>query len=310
MSPPSAGAAGLDLVIVGAGPAGISAALWARSLAVSARVLEAAPRPGGQLHVIHLHPDELAGVETGDGPAIAAAMERQLGDSGVPARLGCAATALAPEGGGVVVTDQRGEAHRAGAALIATGVRRRRLAVPGDRELEGRGVTYSATRDLDALAGRRVLVVGGGDGAFENALILADSGCRVTVAVRGAPRARAEFRERVAASAAIDVRERAGVAAIEGTERVEAARLRTAAGEERLPCEAVVVKIGVVPNTEWCRGAVELDAAGYVVTRAHGGTSAERVWAAGDVARPLLPSVPVALGAAALAVAEIRKRRG
>lgn len=300
----------LDLVIVGAGPAGVSAALWSKSLGLSARVLEAGPSAGGQLHVVHLHPDEIAGVEKGDGPAIAAAMQRQLEASGVEVRYGRAAETITPTRSGLVVRDAAGEAHAAGAALVASGVRKRRLGVPGDRELEDRGVTYSATRDVDRLAGQRVLVVGGGDGAFENALILAGRGCDVTICFRGAPRARAEFRRQVAAEPRVRLLEQARVAEVAGDGRVERVRLETPEGEAWLEVDAVVVKIGVLPNTEWCCNLFALDGDGYIMVRPGGRTSMPRVWAAGDVTRPVVPSVSVALGSAAIAVAEIRKRRG
>ena len=298
------------MIIVGAGPAGVSAALWARSLGLGAIVMESGPSAGGQLHVVHLHPDEIAGVEQGDGPAIAEAMARQLAASGADVRLDCAAASLTSIHDGVRVRDAAGQAHDAAAAVIATGVRRRRLDVPGDREFEERGVSYSATRDLDRLAGRRVLVVGGGDAAYENALILASHGSQVTLAARGEPRARSEFRERVAAEPRIARRERARVTEIAGRDRVERVRLEAAGGAETLEVDAVVVKIGVVPNTEWCAGALALDDGGYIVAQPGGRTSMPRVWAAGDVTRPLLPSVSVAMGSAAIAVAEIRKRRG
>ena len=82
-----------DLVVVGAGPAGISAGLWARSLELDVVVLDAAPVPGGQLHLVHFHPLAVPGFERGDGPALAAAYARQLETLGVPWRGDCAAAA-------------------------------------------------------------------------------------------------------------------------------------------------------------------------------------------------------------------------
>jgi len=297
-----------DVVVVGAGPAGVSAALWARSLDLVPVVIEAGAEPGGQLHLIHFHPLDLAGVASGAGPEIASVLAAQLRDAGVEVR--CAQPAVSLEGGTdaepprVVTAD--GGSHPAPAALVATGVRRRRLDVPGDRELEGRGVSYSATRDRALLAGRPVAVVGGGDAAFENALLLAASGSRVTLIVRGEPRARREFRERVAADRRIEVLHGARVAAILGQDVVSGVRIESDGGAFERAVEGVVVKIGVIPNTGWCAAALALDPEGFVVVDEALRTSRPRVWAAGDVTRPAPPGVAPAFGHGARAIGAIR----
>jgi thioredoxin reductase len=295
-----------DLLVVGAGPAGIAAALWARQFDLEPHVVEGGESPGGQLHRIHFHPTTLPGIPDGDGPAIAAVMTAQLAATGVQVETRSPAARLDPGPAPAIVLASGGR-REARAVLIATGVRRRWLGVPGERELEGRGVSFSATRDLATLAGRRVMVVGGGDAAFENALILAGAGCEVVLALRDAPRARRSFQSRVAAAPRIAVRPGVRVAAILGTDRVEAVRLATGAGDEEAPVDAVVVKVGVVPNAEWCRPPVAVDAAGHVRVDGAGRTSVTRVWAAGDVTGPPLPSVTSAMGAAATAVEDIRR---
>lgn len=300
----------VDLVVVGAGPAGISAALWGRSLDLDVRVLDAAPRPGGQLHVVHFHPLAVPGFEQGDGPALAAAYARQLEIAGVPWRGDSAAVSLKPAprpGATAEVGVMGGEPVAARAVLVATGVRRRRLGVPGERELEGRGVSFSATRDHSSLAGLPVVIVGGGDAAFENALMLAAAGSPVDLFVRGAVRARAEFRERVADEARIRVLHDAHLTAVVGTSTVEAVRFERGGVESEMPTRGVVVKIGVVPNSEWCREAVATDADGYVMVDAALMTSARGVWAAGDIVRPEPPSIPVAIGQGAQAATAIRR---
>lgn len=182
----------LDVLIVGAGPAGVSAGLWARELGLTATVVESSAAPGGQLHHVHFAPRDVAGVRADDGPAIAARYALQLADAGVPllSEHMAATLELADDAAGEPgVRFTNGTRLDARAVLIATGARRRRLEVPGEREFEGRGVSYSATRDRQLLAGRPVVVVGGGDAAYENALILADAGCDVTLLVRRAARA-------------------------------------------------------------------------------------------------------------------------
>jgi thioredoxin reductase (NADPH) len=312
-----------ELVIVGAGPAGVSAALWAKSRDLEPLLIERSPKIGGRLHDIHFHPRELLGVTDGDGPAIASSLERQLGAERIAVRTGVTAQSLRTEANHVTVALNGSHDLSAGAVLLAVGTRRRTLDVPGERELEDRGVYYSATRDRDRLTGKRVAVVGGGDAAYENALILARSGCRVVLLVRGAPTARREFRDRVSGETAIEIQEDTTVTAIEGdggVSRVRATHDRVPMGASRAPAphdaesgrdrrievEAVVIKVGDVPNTEWCRGSVALDRDGYVVVDAQYRTSMHRVWAVGDVIRPPIPGVAAAAGSAALAVADIR----
>lgn len=296
------------LVVVGAGPAGVSAALWARAYELPVLLLDGGERPGGQLHWVHFHPHDVPGFESGDGAALAATYARQLATAGVPLRTHARAAALEParEGAGPAVRLEGGERIAASAVLVASGVRRRRLDVPGASALEGRGVSYSATRDRERLAGRRVVVIGGGDAAYENALLLAREACDVTLLVRGTPRARAEFRGRAAAEPRVAVRAGARVTAVLGDDAVRAVRFEDAGGAHELAAEGVVVKIGVVPNSEWCADALALDADGYVRVDERLATSAPLVWAAGDITRPLPPSIPVAIEQGAQAVATIR----
>lgn len=296
-----------DVLVVGAGPAGVSAALWARSLDLSVSVIEGGPEAGGQLHRIYFEPDDLAAVVPGTGAAIAARLGQQLRDLAIPVAYDTVAMAL--EGSsvrGALVRTSDGARHAASAVVIATGVRKRHLDVPGERELEGRGVSYSATRDRDGFAGGHVVVAGGGDAGFENALLLTDVGCTVTLVIRDAARAREEFHERIAAEPRIEVLMGARVTAVLGHERLEAVRIESAAGVQERAAVGLVVKAGSIPNTEWCAGAVALDGEGYVLVDDRLAASQASVWAIGDVTRPERPSLPLALGHGALAMAAIR----
>jgi thioredoxin reductase (NADPH) len=290
------------LVVVGAGPAGVAAALWARDR-FAVTVIERAGEPGGQLRAIHFAPPQLPGRVVRDGVEMADACRRQLESAGVTVRYGTAATGL--EAGTRPAVRIAGEERlEAEAVLIATGLRRRRLGVPGEREFEGRGVSRSATLDRERFAGRDVMVVGGGDAAFENALLLAEVGCRVTIAVRGEPRVRPEFARRVAAMPAITVMTGTRVTAFLGAETLAIARLESGTRSIDLPVAGAVVKIGASPNTAWCASVVATDDS-FVRADARGRTSLRGVWAAGDVTRPLLMAISVAEAGAALAVHDL-----
>lgn len=297
-----------ELLIVGAGPAGVSAALWARTQGLSFMVLEGAPAPGGQLHHVLFRPRELPGLAA-DGLALAASYRVQLEEAGIAVRYDTVALALEPpgkDGASPCVTTSSGERFEAAAVLVATGIRRRHLDVPGERELEGQGVSYSATRDRAAFAGGDVVVVGGGDAAYENALLLAEVGCRVTLAVRGVPRARQEFRERVEAERAIRVLPGTHVTALLGDGRLTRVRFEGPNGPCEQAAKGIVIKVGSIPNTEWCRKVLDHDPEGHLVVDERFRTSLARVWAAGDVTHPPLLAITVAYGAGAVAVADIR----
>lgn len=293
-----------DVLVVGAGPAGVAAALWARALGLEPLVLESAGRVGGQLLRIHFELANFPGAVPGPGEAIAGRCEQQLEAARIPVRVDAEVVSFDPSGPRIAT--RSGEALTARAVVIATGLRRRRLDVPGERELTGRGVSSSATADRARLAGRDVLVVGGGDAAFENALILADAGCRVGLVVRGTPRARPEFQARVAAERRIERLDRTRVLAVLGSDQVTAARVEDEHGTWERPTEAVVVKVGNVPNTDWC-GSLARDEQGYLRVNAALRTSHPGIWAVGDVTRPQVASVSIALGHAALALDAVRR---
>jgi thioredoxin reductase (NADPH) len=299
------------VLVIGAGPAGVSAALWARSRGLTCVLMEREARPGGQLQAIYFHPRQLPGVETGDGPEMAAASLRQLEAAGVEWHAHTSARSVDSGADGPEVTasdttlPDQVTRHRADAVLIACGLARRRLGIPGEREFEGRGVSLSATRDRASLAGHDVLVIGGGDAAFENALLLADAGSRVTLAVRGEPGARRSFRERVARSDAIQVLTHTRVTALIGDQRLRGARLESAGGTHERECSAAVIKIGWAPDTAWCSPPLATDGDGFIRVAPGGRTSVAGFWAAGDITRPALFAIPLAHASAAAAIFDI-----
>ena len=321
-----------DVLIVGAGPAGLSAALWLRDFGLSCLLLERERQPGGQLHQIHAPiPNYLtaygwdgarfAGVALDD--ARAASLEILVGEpvrrivaeraargGGPAARRGEAH----PERGALVLRVDRGRERLRGRALIlATGLRRRALGVPGEKELAAHGVSHSANRDRMRWAQRPVAVVGGGTAAVEDAILCAEVGCDVLLLHHSARfRARNDFLERARAHPKIRIVTNAEVRAIVGKERVEAVRFRERGKrrEEEARVDAVYVRIGWAPETEAARGVVRLDRAGYVRVGPNGRTSARGIYAAGDVCSPGCPSIAGAVGQGAAVAWEIARAMG
>lgn len=298
-----------DVIIIGAGAAGLAAALWCDELGLDALVLEAAAETGGQLLRVYNPIENYLGVRAANGRALrdlfAAQVEAAEFDLWTEVEI--AQVDLMAKRVGL-----RGdEALQAICLIIATGVRRRQLHVPGALELAGRGVMASGVRDRDEFAGEDVCVVGGGDAAVENALLLAEVCPTVTLVHRGAAlSARAEFVERVRGEHCITVFTEAEVTRIIGGERVEAVEIKRhgALKPFQMAVRGVLVRIGVEPNTELFRAQLATDERGYITVTSEQETSSANVFAIGDVANPRAPTVSGAVGAGATAAKVIAAR--
>jgi thioredoxin reductase (NADPH) len=296
-----------EVVIVGAGPAGLSAALWAHTLGLRYVVVEAAPAAGGQLYRVYNPVVDFLGSEgASDGADLARRFMAHVGAAGVRLRTGAVATAVDVARRTVALG---GERVAGDFLVLATGVRRRTLGVPGEADVVGRGLSPAAARYAGEFRGRSVLVVGGGDAAFEEALILAEVCERVTLAHRGdAARARPDFRDQATAHPRIEILARTALAAIEGDATVERARIVGPDGERAVDVAGVFVCAGVAANAELVAGQLDLDERGYVVVDSRQRTSADRVYAAGDVCAGSSLTIAAAVGQGAAAVKDVQRR--
>jgi thioredoxin reductase (NADPH) len=298
-----------DVIIIGAGPAGLSAALWCDELGLDTLVLEEAEETGGQLLRVYNAVENHLGVVAPDGRALRDVFAAQVEGRGFDLW-----TRVEVEGVDLrarQVSLRSGERLRAVALILATGVRRRRLGVPGEEEFAGRGVLESGTRDRDEVAGQDVCVVGGGDAAAENALLLAEVCPTVTLVHRGRRLgARPEFAERVRGEHRINVFTEARLTQIMGRERVEAIEIERdgALKPFRMAVRGVLIRVGVEPNSELFRDQLHADARGYVVVTGEQETSVEMVFAVGDLSNPHAPTVSGAVGAGATAAKVIAAR--
>jgi thioredoxin reductase (NADPH) len=298
-----------DVIIIGAGPAGLSAALWCDELGLDTLVVEQAAEVGGQLLRVYNPVENYLGVSAANGRELRDLFAAQVEDREFDLWTGA-------EIEGVDLKAKRvrlrsGEELQSIAIVIATGVRRRRLNVPGEAEFVGRGVLESGRLERDSVAGEDVLVVGGGDAACENALLLAEVCPTVTLVHRGKGLgARPEFAERVKGDHRITVFTETTLLAILGGERVESVEMLRAGALKtlRMAVRGVLVRAGVEPNTELFEGQLHTDGRGYVVVTGEQETSAEMVFAAGDVSNPLAPTVSGAAGAGATAAKVIAAR--
>jgi len=295
-----------DVVIIGGGVAGLSTALWCDELGLSALLLEVKAELGGQLLRVHNEIKNYPGREAKNGRELRDAFLEQIAkrrfELHLQARIGeidCARKTILLAGGTRL---------SARALVIATGIRRRRLNVAGEDKFAGRGIIESGKKNAAAVARKEVLIVGGGDAAFENALILAETADKVTLAHRRKDfRAREEFVEQVKNHPKITILTEAFVHEISGGGQIESVTLKkTTTGETQiLRADAVLIRIGVEPNTEVFRGSLKLDENGYIEINRNCETSVEGVYAVGDVANPVAPTISSAAGMGATAAKAI-----
>ena len=300
-----------DVIIIGAGPAGLSAALWCDELGLDTIVLEQKQHTGGQLHTIYGAVENYPGLRANNGNEFFERFSERVGDAEFDLWTNVEIESVDLKAKRVRL--RSGEELQSISIIIATGVRRRQLGIPGENEFVGHGIIESASRDRNDFAGRDVCIIGGGDAAAENALLLAEVCPTVTLVHRGKTlRARPTFVQQLQGQHCITVFSESVVSRILGNHEVEAVEIlrKEALKPFQMAVQGVVIRIGVEPNTEIFREQLPLDNRGYAVVNSQQETGVVNVFAIGDVSNPLAPTISSAAGAGATAAKVIASRLG
>lgn len=299
-----------DVIIIGGGPAGLSASIWCDELGLSALLLERREELGGQLLSTYNEIKNHLGIEAKNGREMREIFVKQAQKSRFDHLLNSEVSAVDLEK--KTISLKNGKSFSAKAFIITTGVRRRKLNVAGEEIFKNKGILESGVRDKDLVEGKKILIVGGGDAAFENALVLSETASEITLVQRGKDfRARLEFVATVENHSKIKILTETIVREIIGTGKLEVVKLDNLKTGEAvyLPVDAMLVRIGVEPNTDFLRGKIDLDENGYIKINDLCETSVEGIFAAGDVANPNAPTISGAVGMGATAVKTVSTRQ-
>jgi alkyl hydroperoxide reductase subunit F len=288
-----------DVLVVGGGPAGSSAAIYAARKGIRTGVV--ADRYGGQV-LDTLGIENFISVKETEGPKLAAALEEHVKHYDVDIMNLQRAAALEPAGadGLLTVRLESGASIRSRTVIVATGARWRQMNVPGEKEYAGKGVAYCPHCDGPLFKGKRVAVVGGGNSGVEAAIDLAGIVAHVTlIEYDGKLRADEVLQRKLRSLPNVRVIVSAQTTEVHGADgKVNALSYKDRATGDvhRVDLEGVFVQIGLLPNTDWLKGTVALSPRGEIVVDDRGQTSVAGVFAAGDATTVPYKQIIIAMG--------------
>lgn len=302
-----------DVIIIGAGPAGLSAGLYAARAKMSTLILEK-DRNGGQIVTTEEVANYPGGIKEETGPSLVARMVEQVEEFGCErAKANVLDVDLT---GDIKIVKCEGAEYQAKAVIIATGASPRKLGCEGEKELTGKGVSYCATCDADFFTDFEVFAIGGGDTAVEEAMFLTKFARKVTlVHRRDELRAAKSIQEKAFKNEKIEIIWNSGVEAIKGDGMVETIVLKNLQTGELTEHHAheddgtmgIFVFVGYIPQTGLFTDKIELDQTGYILTDVEMRTNVDGVFAAGDVRQKSLRQVVTAVADGAIAAVQAEK---
>ncbi len=301
-----------DLIVIGAGPGGLSAGLYGARAKMNTLIIEK-DRTGGQIATTDEVANYPGSIQNATGPSLIARMVEQCDEFGAK-RVKDTIEEVEFDGK-IKVLKGKKEEYKAKAVVIATGATPRKLNIPGEKELTGKGVTYCATCDGAFFTDLEVFVVGGGDSACEEAMFLTKFARKVTILSRDAHLTAAKsIQAKILSHDKIEVKWNMEITELKGDGILESMTLRNLETGEITEHEAdeedgtfgVFIFIGFAPQTKLFDGKIELDR-GYVPTSPNMETNVEGVYAAGDCRVKVLRQVVTACGDGAIATVMAEK---
>lgn len=299
-----------DAIIIGGGPAGLTAAIYAGRARLKSIVIESFTVPGQAVLTSDIEnypgfPEVLNGFE------LMERFKKQAMNFGAEFKTEDVKGIKKEKDKGMKVwrVELGKEKVTALSLVIASGARPKKLGVPGEDRLRGKGVSYCAVCDGAFFKDKNVSVVGGGDSAIEEAIFLTKFAKKVTVIHRRSElRAAKILEERALGNKKIEFIWNSTVSEISGTNRVESLKIKNLKDgkEKNFPSDGVFMFVGYAPNTDFLKGVIELDENGYVIADDDMKTSAQGIFAAGDVRKKLLRQIVTATSDGATAAVSAR----
>lgn len=290
-----------DLIIIGAGPAGLTAALYAGRFRLNVLVLEKIS-PGGQITLsvlIENFPGFPGGIATQE---LIERLQKQTEEVGVKIKIEEVLEILPQDTLYSIKTSET--TYQAKTVIIASGAQAKRLGIEGEEKFIGRGVSYCGTCDGPFFKEKEIVLMGGGDRAIEEALYLASYAKKVTVIHRRQElRASGILEEKARANPKINFILDTVLEKIQGSQKVEAVGLKNVktGTTGSLPCQGVFIFVGINPNTQFLKNLLQVDEAGFIITQLDASTSRQGVFACGDCCKKYLYQVVNACGEGAVA---------
>lgn len=296
-----------DVVIIGAGPAGMGAAVYAVRAGLKTVVLDRSPLSGGQILTTY-EVDNYLGLPGLSGGELSDKFREHADRLGVKfVTVNVQAVEEAETAEYRIHTDKM--IFQSKAVILATGASHSLLDVPGEKELTGMGVSYCATCDGAFFRKRTVAVVGGGDVAVEDAIFLSKI-CQKVYLIHRRDQLRAvdSLQKKLFSLENVEVLWDSEVQEIIGTDKVSAISLyhKKSGAQSKLEVDGVFIAVGIVPDTEFCRDLVEMDEKGYVIADETCATSKKGIFAAGDIRKKQMRQIITAVADGANAIGSVQ----